>query len=141
MLHMQDTFVRTVHNLIHLQRCIMCIRLQSAVCSRLPMILPIARREDVATGSAVPQASRRQLYCNLASAAESGWDFSSRWMAPGGDLASTRTTSILPVDLNVFLWRAEVAIARLSQMTGCSAEHEVRIEYCKLPDFTSAKRQ
>eukprot|EP00903_Cladosiphon_okamuranus_P020327 g18650.t1 len=81
----------------------------------------------------------------LAAAAESGWDFSSRWAGlcsraarsgsgerggaaghkefsarnggdKGGDvfrLCETATTSVVPVDLNAFLHRAELNIARL----------------------------
>ncbi|XP_059308633.1 probable trehalase isoform X2 [Lycium ferocissimum] len=46
---------------------------------------------------------KRELYRELASAAESGWGFSSRWMRNGSDLTTTSTTSIVPVDLNALL--------------------------------------
>ncbi|KAJ7563853.1 hypothetical protein O6H91_03G128400 [Diphasiastrum complanatum] len=45
---------------------------------------------------------RSLLYHDIASAAESGWDFSSR---NGHDLSSMRTSSIVPVDLNAFLFQ------------------------------------
>ncbi len=52
------------------------------------------------------------MYRELRSAAESGWDFSSRWLADGRSLATIRTTSIVPVDLNSLLYGLEQAIAR-----------------------------
>jgi alpha,alpha-trehalase len=59
------------------------------------------------------------LYRDLRAAAESGWDFSSRWLADGRTLASIETTSILPVDLNSLLYGLENAI-RL----GCERVHD-----------------
>ena len=53
-----------------------------------------------------------EVYRDLRAAAESGWDFSSRWLADGKTLATIRTTGILPVDLNSLLYRLELAIAR-----------------------------
>ena len=44
-----------------------------------------------------------QLYCDIASAAESGWDFSSRWFADQHTLRTLRTTRVVPADLNAFL--------------------------------------
>ncbi len=57
-----------------------------------------------------------QVYRDLRAAAESGWDFGSRWLADGKTLASIRTTEIVPVDLNSLLYRLEIVIAR-----GCKA--------------------
>jgi alpha,alpha-trehalase len=56
-------------------------------------------REDLITAQA-SQRPAADVYRNLRAAAESGWDFSSRWLADGKTLASIRTTEILPVDLN-----------------------------------------
>jgi alpha,alpha-trehalase len=53
-----------------------------------------------------------EVYRNLRAAAESGWDFSSRWFADGKTLATIRTTEIVPVDLNSLLYQLETAIAR-----------------------------
>ena len=51
------------------------------------------------------------LYRDLRAGAESGWDFSSRWLADPGDLSTIRTTRIVPVDLNALLYGLERAIA------------------------------
>jgi alpha,alpha-trehalase len=55
---------------------------------------------DTAAGSGRPPGL---VYRNLRAAAESGWDFSSRWLADGKTLATVRTLSILPIDLNCLL--------------------------------------
>ena len=45
----------------------------------------------------------QKLLLDLRAACESGWDFSSRWCADPTDLATIRTTDLLPVDLNCLL--------------------------------------
>jgi len=67
--------------------------------------------EDIRTAqdSGRPAA---EVYRDLRAAAESGWDFSSRWLADGKTLSSIRTTDFLPVDLNSLLYRLELTIAR-----------------------------
>jgi len=51
------------------------------------------------------------LYRNIRAAAESGWDFSSRWFADDHNLATIETTNIIPVDLNSLLFGLEQAIS------------------------------
>lgn len=51
-----------------------------------------------------------QTYREIRAAAESGWDFSSRWFADGHTLATVDTTEIIPVDLNSLLFGLENAI-------------------------------
>lgn len=66
-------------------------------------------REDVLLAQ---QSGRNpaELYREIRSAAESGWDFSSRWFADGKTLATIETTAIIPVDLNALLYGLERAI-------------------------------
>jgi alpha,alpha-trehalase len=52
----------------------------------------------------------QQLYRDIRAAAESGWDFSSRWLRDPKSLSSIETTQILPVDLNSLLFGLEHAI-------------------------------
>ncbi|HEY4319332.1 MAG TPA: alpha,alpha-trehalase TreF [Herbaspirillum sp.] len=73
-------------------------------------------REDLATAAASERPAQ-QVYRDIRAAAESGWDFSSRWLAVENALHSIRTTSILPVDLNSFLYKLETTIADLSAAT------------------------
>jgi len=51
------------------------------------------------------------VYRNLRAAAESGWDFSSRWLTDGKTLESVRTLAILPVDLNCLLVHLEESLS------------------------------
>ena len=51
-----------------------------------------------------------QLFRDIRAAAESGWDFSSRWLADSRSLAAIDTTEIVPVDLNSLLFGLEEAI-------------------------------
>jgi alpha,alpha-trehalase len=72
---------------------------------------PESYNEDVATADGLDGAAKEQLYTDLASGAESGWDFSSRWLADGTNLSTIRTTQIVPTDLNSYLYDMERNIA------------------------------
>ena len=68
-------------------------------------------REDVNTA----KAARRppdEVYRDLRAAAESGWDFSSRWLEDGRTLSTIRTTDFVPVDLNSFMVKLETTLAQ-----------------------------
>lgn len=58
------------------------------------------------------------FFRDIASAAESGWDFSSRWLADGCSLHTIRTTRIIPADLNALLYRMERHIASFAAALG-----------------------
>lgn len=73
------------------------------------------------------------VFRDLRAAAESGWDFSSRWLdAPDpragqpADLATIRTTAMLPVDLNALLWHLETRLAALCEQAGDAAAQAYR---------------
>jgi alpha,alpha-trehalase len=70
-----------------------------------------------------------ELYRNIRAAAESGWDFGSRWFADGRTRATIDTTEIVPVDLNSLLFGMEHAIRAGCQRRGdaaCAREFERR---------------
>lgn len=69
-------------------------------------------REDVALARTVPDRDPHELWRDLRAAAESGWDFSSRWLADHQSLGTIRTTRFLPVDLNALLFGLERTIAQ-----------------------------
>jgi alpha,alpha-trehalase len=77
--------------------------------------------EDVATAARQSARPAAEVYRELRAAAASGWDFSSRWCEDGCGLETTRTTSIVPVDLNAFLYKLEMQVARLSGESGDDA--------------------
>jgi alpha,alpha-trehalase len=64
-------------------------------------------REDFMLAQKIADSLRPAFYRNLRAAAESGWDFSSRWFADGKSLSAINTTNILPVDLNCLLYFLE----------------------------------
>ncbi len=87
-----------------------------------------AYREDMqlarASGRPAPQ-----LFRDIRAAAESGWDFGSRWFADGRTRATMDTTEIVPVDLNSLLFGLENAIRAGCQRRGdeaCALEFERR---------------
>ncbi|TLD14240.1 uncharacterized protein PgNI_04173 [Pyricularia grisea] len=74
------------------------------------------------------ESEKAVLYSYLASGAESGWDYTSRWLSTPNDavrdnyfpLRSLNTNNIVPVDLNSILYANEVAIAEFLNSTGNS---------------------
>jgi len=70
-------------------------------------------REDVETARTSGRLPS-EVYRELRAGAESGWDFSSRWLTDGA-LGSIRTTTVAPIDLNAFLYSLERAIAAASE--------------------------
>ena len=89
---------------------------------------PESWREDVHTAQHVTgqdaAARKARLWRELATAAESGWDFTSRWCppsaVPGQLLASTRCTRVVPADLNAFLLVLARSIAKWAARLGNS---------------------
>ena len=84
---------------------------------------PESYREDVKTAEMAvqsnPNLTKEEVYRNLRAGAESGWDFSSRWLDENSnfDLSTIHTTQILPVDLNSLLYNLESTIAKASDLS------------------------
>lgn len=89
-------------------------------------------REDLETAREASMATGRppaEVFRDLRAGAESGWDFTSRWMADGVNLKTIRTTAVVPVDLNSLLYGLETAIAAgCAQLADkpCAGEFEAR---------------
>ena len=85
-------------------------------------------RDDVELAGAANRP-REQVYRDIRAAAESGWDFSSRWFADGHTRSLIDTTEIVPIDLNSLMFGLERAIhagcARAGQVA-CAAQFERR---------------
>ncbi|MEH6394326.1 trehalase family glycosidase [Pseudoalteromonas sp.] len=64
-------------------------------------------REDLHDAALLPEQQRASYYRNIRAACESGWDFSSRWLANSNELTSIQTTDIIPIDLNSLLYHLE----------------------------------
>ncbi|WP_233555638.1 alpha,alpha-trehalase TreF [Pontibacter oryzae] len=63
-----------------------------------------------------------EVYRNIRAAAESGWDFSSRWFADQENLSTIHTTDIIPVDLNALLYHVERTLADMASLEGNKEE-------------------
>ncbi len=77
--------------------------------------------EDVKTALLSPR-SADVVWRNLRAGAESGWDFSSRWLADGKTLGTIRTLALLPPDLNSLLAHLETTLSEAYLLKG-DAEH------------------
>jgi len=56
--------------------------------------------------------SRKEIFRHIRAAAESGWDFSSRWFRDENDMSTIYTTDIIPIDLNCLLFHLEKVLAK-----------------------------
>jgi alpha,alpha-trehalase len=74
-------------------------------------------RQDVETAKRSGRPEDK-VYRDLRAGGETGWDFSSRWLADSKDLATIRTTAILPVDLNSLMVHMESVLAKAYHLQG-----------------------
>lgn len=72
---------------------------------------PESLREDIETAESSGRRDSSRIYLHLRAAAESGWDFSSRWFNDPTDIRTIHTADIIPVDLNSLLYHLELTIA------------------------------
>jgi len=77
-------------------------------------------KEDIELVANLDFTQSREHYRDLRAAAESGWDFSSRWFQDGKRMSSIHTTDILPVDLNTLLHFQETKLSTWA--TGTQSE-------------------
>ncbi|XP_006890899.1 PREDICTED: trehalase [Elephantulus edwardii] len=86
---------------------------------------PESYSKDEELAGTVLADDREALWAELKAGAESGWDFSSRWLSggPNLDLLSTiRTSRRVPVDLNAFLCQAEELMSKFYTILGDEAQ-------------------
>lgn len=72
---------------------------------------PESYREDYLTVDHFPESEKQRVYTDLKGGAESGWDYTTRWIfdaegTPNSNLSDIHTSRSIPVDLNSFLYRA-----------------------------------
>lgn len=83
---------------------------------------PESYREDIETADKVPQSKHAQLYADIVAAAESGWDFSSRWFKNFESIDTTATSNVIPVDLNCIMHRMEKRMQDFHRMLNHAKE-------------------
>jgi len=99
---------------------------------------PESYRPDVEIGQTLPESLRATFYRNARATAESGWDFSSRWLRDPKDLRSLETIGLIPVDLNALLYNAERTIAALRSFRHGAGDADVARRFNQRAD---ARRQ
>ena len=72
---------------------------------------PESLDEDRQTAKHADGRPEDRVYLHLRAAAESGWDFSSRWFIDPTDIRTIHTADIVPVDLNSLIYQLESTIA------------------------------
>jgi alpha,alpha-trehalase len=95
---------------------------------------PESYRPDVEIGQTLPESLRANFYRNARSTAESGWDFSSRWMRNPKDLRTLETIDLIPVDLNSLLYNEERMIAALRAFRHGAGDAEVAQRFNRQAD-------
>ncbi|KAM3921227.1 trehalase [Leptodactylus fuscus] len=97
---------------------------------------PESYSKDYEMAAKLTGGENQTFYSELKAAAESGWDFSSRWFfGSTNSLLDTKTSSVVPVDLNSILYRVEKALAKFytdlemhDEATTFSTAHSQRLE-------------
>nr|XP_042707739.1 trehalase isoform X5 [Chrysemys picta bellii] len=84
---------------------------------------PESYSKDWELASDLNEDARQELWAELKSAAESGWDFSSRWFLSWSPplpatLKDTKARAVVPVDLNAFLCKTEHLLASFYRILG-----------------------
>ena len=85
--------------------------------------------EDVETANKLNKNERGKFYRNIRAAAESGWDFSSRWFEDESSLSKCIASEIIPVDLNCLLYFYEKKLSEmysLKQMKSLSDKYLIK---------------
>ncbi len=62
------------------------------------------------------QQSHPVIYRHIRAAAESGWDFSSRWFKVADDMSTIQTTDLIPVDLNCLMLNLEETFLKIYEI-------------------------
>ena len=107
---------------------------QGAILNRYWDDSDLPRDESYADDAVLAKSSHRpprMVYRDIRAAAESGWDFGSRWFKDPESRETIDTTQIIPVDLNSLMYGLEQAIAAACVQKAdvkCAAEFTARAE-------------
>lgn len=82
---------------------------------------PESFKEDIELARRSKQKPE-DLFRNLRAAAESGWDFSSRWFKDARAFETIHTTEIIPIDLNCLLFHLEKLLSQTYFLVGDEKE-------------------
>lgn len=83
---------------------------------------PESYQEDLETADKATNRDRRAVYRDIRAAAETGRDFTARWLEDPARLETIHTTDFIPLELNAQLFRYEVEIANAHRQAGRQAK-------------------
>ncbi|QBL94227.1 Periplasmic trehalase [Komagataeibacter saccharivorans] len=86
--------------------------------------------QDVAT-AAHSDRPKEEVYRDLRAGSETGWDFSSRWLADGHTLSTIHTTDLLTVELNCLIPHLQQTLAHAYELKG---DKEAAARYARLAE-------
>ena len=86
---------------------------------------PEGFKEDEKSASTSKTRSKKEIFNNLRSGAESGWDFSTRWFADGKTIGSINITDLIPTDLNALIYNLEMCIMKAKIIDKKTTEAEI----------------
>jgi alpha,alpha-trehalase len=91
---------------------------------------PESYREDVATLQSSNGRSPLDMYSSLATGAETGWDYSTRWFANSSkDITAVNAQNVVPIDLNAILLQVESTMKRWTCAGGLAPNPSLCTEY------------
>ncbi|KAK3107317.1 hypothetical protein FSP39_011735, partial [Pinctada imbricata] len=93
---------------------------------------PESYLEDIETAENLTQEEKRDLFSDISSACESGWDFSSRWLSRDTESLSLNTLTtrdIIPVDLNSLLYLNEKILSEFFRLLGNDSKSSMYLNY------------
>ncbi|DBA96181.1 TPA: hypothetical protein ACH3X1_015660 [Trebouxia sp. C0004] len=79
---------------------------------------PESYLEDYTSAQGMPADQQKSLWHDLASGAESGMDYSSRWFSDPSNITTIQTTKIIPAELNAYLYQMEMNVAEMADLMG-----------------------
>ncbi|WP_336946906.1 alpha,alpha-trehalase TreF [Asaia sp. HN010] len=91
--------------------------------------------EDVATAARASTRAPSEVYRDLRAGSETGWDFSSRWLADGRTLATIHTTDLAPIEVNCLIVHLEQTLEHGYALTG---QHKLARLYGQRADERTA---
>lgn len=77
--------------------------------------------EDIATAAAASHRPAREVWRDLRAGAETGWDYSSRWLADGRTLSTVHTTDLATIEMSCAVAHLAQTLAHAERLAGNTA--------------------
>ena len=94
--------------------------------------------EDLVTAASQSARKPEEVYRDLRAGSETGWDFTSRWLADGHTLSTIHTTDLLTVELNCLIPHLAQTLSHAYALKG---DKEAAARYARIADERVAAMQ